>query len=518
VDFRGASAFSRRVLLDALRLAEGDVLRRPPEAVAHTLEMYYRLEGYLAARVDGFYEEDTSSLVLEVDEGRLGAVEIDGVSGPAADRARRALHLEPGQPLRENDIWDSLSRLQDESADALRPVGDPPYSVETTPSGVRLTLHVEKRPIRARLGPGGVRQVGRYNRVDGFAPGLRVDAAISDFSSYNHLRMLAFGSYGFSAKTFRYALGVAKPLGPRGGTTIGYDYHDLSDSDDGFRRYGLEEAPKGVLNTARGTDIYRRLGHEAFAYQKLGARAQVGMLFRSDGYTSLPVATIDPPPPPGDEDDNPPVSEGRMRSIIVVARWVSRGDLFGDKESETRALCQPSLYGSDYFHKPEGLRFEVSYELSRPGLGSDFEFTRFITRLRQHHDFGAHLAFEGRVLFGLTTGEVPAQKAFALGGLGTLLAYRKKEFVGGDMALVNLEWPIYPGGFWPAVIPFYEGGQVWRDALPESQGWKSGVGAGARWPPRLGRVFARVDGAWPLNTATGEQRKVRVNLRVQIPF
>ena len=518
IELLGASAFPREQLLDVLRLAEGRALRRPPESVAQTLETYYHLEGYLAARVRGSYDEAGFRLLLEVDEGRLAAVELDGLEGAAAARARRALNLEPGRPLREADLWEALLRLEEASQGAVKPAEGTAYSVEAVPEGVRLRVHLRVRRVNVRFGPGGVRPSGRYNRVDGFAPGVRLDTALADLSSYKHLQLFAFGAYGFSAQTLRYALGFVRPFGPRGGTFLGYDFHDLSDTEDMFRRYGLEEAPKGLINTAPMTDLFRRLGHQAFVQQKLGKRTQLGLLFRSDGYSSLPVTTIDPLPKRGAEDDNPPVDEGRLRSLILSVRLVSRGALFDDEAAERHALYQPSLFGTGDFRRPEALRVEASYELSNRGLGSDFEFTRSIARLRYHRDLSDHVALDGRLLLGATTGSVPSQKLFAIGGGGTLLGYDKKQFVGGSMALLNLEWAFSPGRLWPAVIPFYGAGQVFRGVAPEDAGFKSDVGGGVRWPPRARRVFARLDGAVPLALAPGDKRRMRYNLRIQIPF
>jgi hypothetical protein len=517
VVFAGASAYDPQTLRDVLRLRPGQPLRRSPEAAAKVLEGYYRLEGYPAARVSGAFDEATGVLTLTVSEGRLAEVEVLGLSGRAAERAKEALGLEVGKPLREADVWVGLSRLQEEALGALRPEGDPPYSLREDEEGVHLVVRVARDRARVYLRGAGPRNVGRVNRVDGLSPGVRLEVAFSDYDDYNHFRLGVFAAYGFSAQSLRYGIGVARGLGERHKTTWGYEYHDLTDTDDSFRRYGLEEAPGGVINTEQATDYFRRMGHEAFLYRKLGGKLQVGLLLRSDRYSSLPVTTIDPEPPPGSEDYNPPVEEGRMRSFVVSLRAVSHGALFESMAGERRALGQPSLYGTDWFRKPEALRLDATVEVARPSFGSDYDFSRFLGRLRWHLELSEHHAVDAGSLVGLTSGAPPRMKRFALGGLNTLRGYERKQFEGERMALATVEWTVLPGGLWPALLAFWDGGTVWKNAVPDV-GWRNDVGVGVRWPPTTRRIFGRLDVAWPLDQLEGHDQGPRYNVRIGIPF
>jgi hypothetical protein len=517
VTFVGATAFDEETLEEAVRLKAGSPLRRAPEAVARVLEAYYHLEGYPAAKVTGAFDDASSVLTLSVSEGRLAEVEVSGLEGRAAETAVKALGLEVGKPLREADVWVGLSRLQQEALGALRPVGDPPYSVEETEEGVRLVVHVEKQHARLYLRGAGPRTAGRYNRIDGLTPGIRLELAFSDYKSYNHFRLGGYAGYGFSSKRLRYAIGFVRGVGPAQGTTWGYDYHDLNDTDDVFRRLGLDEAPRGTVNSQQAVDFFRRTGHEASVFQKIGSIAQAGLMFRSDHYSSLPVSTIDGPISPDSEDYNPPVEEGRMRSFIVSLRLVSEGALYENFDAEVRAVGQPSLYGTDWFRKPEALRFDGTFEIARPGLGSDFDFSRFIGRVRFHQALGDHLSLDGGFLLGLTGGAPPLPKRFALGGLNTLRGYERKQFKGEKMALGVMEWTVYPGSRWPALIGFWDGGTVWKNTTP-NVGWRNDLGLGVRWPPRARGIFGRLEVAWPLEQLEGRDPGPRFNLRIQIPI
>ena len=521
--FEGATAYSRANLLEAIRLKTGEPLKPKAESVARVLATFYNLEGYRAARVFGRFDAATGVLTLTIDEGHIEGVLVEGLSGEASESARKALGLEVGQVLREADLSLALARLHEASEGTIRPVGDEPYTLQTTETGARVVFHLRAVSARVLFRGAGPRASGRINRVDGISPGAFLELAITDSRSYNHWRFFSVGAYGFSAKNLRYGVGMLRGLGPAHRFSFGYNYHDWTDTDDVFRRYGLEEAPKGLVNTDLGVDFYRRFGHEAFAYAKIGAKGQAGLLYRSDDYRSLPVVTRDEPIAPDSKYYNPPIPEGRMSSFVATVRWVSQGTLYQNPESEGRALFQPSFYGTDWFRKPEALRVDATLEVSRPDLGSDFDFTRFIGRLRWHREVGFKNAVDGRFIGGLTGGDPPLQKLFAVGGLNTLRGYEFRRIQGERMALVNLEWAFYPAPGWPALIGFWDGGGAWggeatADGLRTPAGWHDDLGAGVRWPPRTNKFFGRLDVAWPLAPLPGQKSGPRVNFRVQLPI
>jgi hypothetical protein len=345
--------------------------------------------------------------------------------------------------------------------------------------------------------------------VDGLQLGLATEVSLTNASSYNHVRLMARVSYGFSSKNVRYTLGGERPFGPNQRFVLGYEYHDLTDSEDAFRRYGLEEVPGGTYNSKKTGDFFRRLGHEAYAFARVGTRAQAGVAFRSDGYTSLPVVLTT-------DEINPVVEEGRMRSIIGTFRFASRGDLHRTRRMERESFLFPSLYLSPA-PKPQRWRAEATYEVSRPGLGSDFDFTRFIGRVRLHRPVGTSQIFDGVAYLGISTGAPPLPKRFLLGGLGTLRGFERKQFTGENMAMTVAEWSwLPPTRFVPAVIPFYDGGVLWGGTAATT-GWKHDAGLGLRWP-QTSRIFGRLDAAVPFNPPAGQAHKVQWNLRLQIPF
>jgi hemolysin activation/secretion protein len=509
IELHGVEAFSREEVLGFIRLNPGDPLRREPAAIAAGLQRRYRLSGYPGARAEGTFDDGAGRLALDVEEGHLLEVSIEGLDEPARARALSALGLETGRVLREGDIWAAIARLDDASEGAVKAVGSPLWSVEPLPGGTRLVLPLTKSPAHFDLGLWSPRVQGRHNRVDGVSVGLRSETSLTNSSSYNHLRLRAAGSYAFDSKDARYSLGIHRPFGSGGRFGLGYEYHNLSDSEDLFREYGLEEVQGDTYNSEKATDLFRRIGHQAYLFGRIDARTQAGVSFRSDGYTSLQERS-------SADEPNPPIEEGRMRSIIATVRFASRGDFFRIPRVERDSFLFPSLYLSPAL-KPERLRAEATYEISRPGLGSDFDFSRLIGRLRFHKPVTDRYRLDAVAYAGYTEGAPPLPKRFFLGGLGTLRGFDKKQLTGKDMFMASVEWSwLPPSRFVPAAIPFYDGGALWGGSAPAT-GWRHDVGLGLRWP-QVSRVFGRLDAAVALNPEAGQSHDVHWNLRLQIPF
>src|SRR5262245_504009 len=110
IDVEGATVFDRDAILGMIRLRPGDPLRREPSAIAKALTNRYHIAGYPGARVGASFTD--GRLRLEVDEGQLREVAIDGLEGDAAQRAKEEAGLETGKPLRETDVWSALARIE----------------------------------------------------------------------------------------------------------------------------------------------------------------------------------------------------------------------------------------------------------------------------------------------------------------------------------------------------------------------------------------------------------------------
>ncbi len=150
---------------------------------------------------------------------------------------------------------------------------------------------------------------------------------------------------------------------------------------------------------------------------------------------------------------NPRIDEGNLRSTILSLNYIT-------------------VRGKDIF--PTGWNLFGSYEIAK----GDFEFNRFILDLRRYQKLSDEIRMNGRIIVGSAEKNVPVQRSFDMGGLGSIPAVGFKEFRSGNrMLLANAELILkIPDGddFLPFdifngndVILFYDAGML-RYMHPET--------------------------------------------------
>ena len=511
----GVTHFSREDVLKGIRLRPGGRFRRDPEEVAASLRAHYEAQCFMAVRVSAVYDEAAGRLTLTVDEGRMAALVLEGVEGDEEARLRAILGIEPGTPLRDKTVREAQERLEGASGGAYTIEGVPPWTVEEGAEGRTLRLRIVKRRFRLKPLLSGPDPSPFRNRVEGIAPGLGLDATVFGGMTENHTSVYARAAYGLDSDAWRYAAGIRRSFGPDHRVTAGYERHDLTDTNDLFRRRPIE-GPRGrPIPFHVVDDYYRRRGDEAYVFVRPTPRVHLGASFRNDRHQSLPVVADDSilffsrrPRP------NPAIAEGRMRSLLFTGRWARDAALFGRWEDERESFLLRTFVGTP-FVAAQGARVEATYEVAADALGGDFSFQRFVGQARASRAIGARSVAVGRVLGGFTGGTPPPQRRFAIGGLGTVRGYALKEFPGRNMVLATAELRVGTRPRRPAAIFFYDGGTAWSEGV-DGAGWKSAAGAGLEWR-FLTRGKARVDVAFPFQPSAG-QENVRVYGMLQLPF
>ncbi len=517
IEIIGATLFPREALLRYLRLRPGARLRRPVAEVAQDLEDRYHVQGYIGADVQAAYAAETALLTVTVDEGRLHEVVVLGLEGAAAERAHQELALDKGAIVREKDLRAALHRLEDRAGGAVSAAAHPPYSVERVDGGVRATFRVVRHRTRLRPWVHDPDMAPLGNRVEGLTLPASVLFKVFDPAGFNHAEIYARAAYGFTSKDVRYAGGARRPFGKEGLFTLGAEVHDLTDTDDVFRRGGLLDPRGSQIAFSITEDYFRRRGYEAYGFFRPSPRVHVGATFRSDRHSSLPVLT----------DDyvalffkrtprlNPAVDEGRLRSVLLTARLAGHDALFPTRAEESESFLVRSPYGQRY-QRAQRFRADTTLEIASAGtLGGDFSFRRLIAQARGTRDLGPRQTLHARMLVGLTGGTPPLQRRFALGGANTLRGYPVKAFPGENMLLGTAEWTFQPRSRYPRLALFYDGGSVWTSGQTGS-GWRDDVGAGFEWPGG-GLPFLRLDVGVPLQKVDGD-RSARFHALIRLPF
>jgi hypothetical protein len=115
---------------------------------------------------------------------------------------------------------------------------------------------------------------------------------------------------------------------------------------------------------------------------------------------------------------NPLINEGMMRSVVGSAGL---------------STVTTTIYG------PQGWSILGTAEVAKKNMKSDFEFNRYVGDLRRFQPLGRYENLNVRVRVGSSEGTLPIQKAFDMGGLGTIPAFPFKGETGNRMLLMNAE-------------------------------------------------------------------------------
>ena len=118
-------------------------------------------------------------------------------------------------------------------------------------------------------------------------------------------------------------------------------------------------------------------------------------------------------------------------------------------------------------------------------------YERYIVSVSRYQPLGRNDDLNIRLRYGTTSGSVPMQKKFDLGGIGSLRGYEYKEFQDDDkMAMLNVEYttdgdeisgleflPIFDDYL---VAIFIDAGVVWSDKrdLPKRSEFMRNIGVG----------------------------------------
>ncbi len=282
----------------------------------------------------------------------------------------------------------------------------------------------------------------RYNRVEGLFLGLGTE---KKFYWDGAKSFTSFGSVGWGIRshTWRGNLGIARqfPLRTSEGEEmfeIGVEGYSLTDSKDQWLIDVNENTAAALLLHEDFRDYFERNGysaHIAYYSQNDYFRTELKAAYLHDQYASLKNNTewaffggekLFRP--------NPLIDDGKMRSVLASAGIST--------ESKTA-------------RGPEGWSIYGSFEYSPKTMKGDFNYDQYIVDIRRYQPVSSFDNLNIRLRAGTADGNLPLQKAFDLGGLGTLNGFPFKGETGNRLVLFNAEY-IVSGNilddldFWPS--------------------------------------------------------------------
>lgn len=322
-----------------------------------------------------------------------------------------------------------------------------------------------------------------YNRVDGLAllAGFKYDDPDSILPSFETL-----GGYAFSSDRWRYKLVLAQTVlrGPMP-VQIGGKVYRLLKSDDDRIIGDWENTIFALLVNEDWKDFYEAEG--GYGFVRLGFlrwnRLEVGYLSETQNWL----------------DAHPQLwslfgakqFRGNFSSVPYDTLAVMRSD-FDDKLIASLNAKFTFDSRDDEKHPRRGWYGYAAYEYSPDKWKGDFDFERFEVILKRYQPIQRYLSIRLMAAYGRAKGNnVPLNRQFFLGGLGTLHGYRHKEFRGNEYMLVSGEY-----GFRiprSDISPFlrYDGGKIAPNRLSGENSWCGAISIGICFEENLKLFISR---------------------------
>ena len=487
----GVTVFTPTEIRWGLHLAERAPLPDPPDVLAERLQRRYAREGYTKAVVRATFDESTGRLELRVDEGRVDAVVFEGVDRKLAEELRAAFSVRPGDIFNTRQVADAVRHVLAPTAGAVRLRGSDGFDLVERDGRRTLVVNVHRRGGDFDATVGTESHEDWYSPVDGLNFALGFGGTVYDQRRFNHTYLRGYVSYKFARDTAGYMLGVERPVvGGAGPPRVLFNagVYDATSSDDFWRLSIAEQSLVSLAFKNSFRDYYTERGYQVGGAFQPNAYNEFRFSWRSNRHATLANDTNfsffrD------DETFRPNLTarEGKFRTIVLGYTLDSRAL---DDEVGRRRLNRhlgPDLFGTFGGTRP-GVRVDWTSELARTAFGGDFEFSRHIANARAYLPISPEQEVRARLIVGTSSGTLPPQRWFALGGIGTVHGYGFKESAGERMVLGNVEYLL--GSVRHAhAIGFLDLGRV-SAPLVGRTAWMKGIGVG------LGLGDLRLDFGW----------------------
>lgn len=484
----GNGSLGRSRILERLELTEGRDLTKEPSEIAADLQALYASEGYTEARATAAYDAATARLTLRIDEGRIDAVEFTGPDEAVARQFIEDFDVRTGDVFNRRQILLAINRLLAQTEGAFRPAQQSDRSSQTdsfdlvSRDGKRvLVVRLDQRTGRFGMTFGTNDREDWYSSVDGLAPALGFSTTIFDPHRFNHTFISGYLSYKFERERVGYTFGFERRVLARPKLFVGGELHDMTASDDFWRLSTDEESLVALSFKNIFRDYYGRRGYQVNAALRFRADQEVQVSWRDERHDALANQT-DYSFFRDDQEFRPNrlAQPGRLHAMVLGYTWDSRGlDYEGIGQTYRRHQLD-DMYGRTGEQGP-GIRIDATSEIASPDtFGGDFNFRRYVGNARAYFKPSPHQHFNARFIGGFGDGDVPPQRVFALGGIGSVHGYSFKEAAGERMALFNLEYLADLGTRHLQGLAFFDSGRVWKPVEGSRQGWLNGIGIGMK--------------------------------------
>ena len=442
IEINGVTAVDMQDLRDVMESRLGSVFNSKllTQDIQHVNE-YLAREGYLFSKVsDAFVQDQGSKINIEITEGVLGEIVIEGLEKTKEKVVRRELTVQPGEIYDNRRIVRDLQRIYNLGFfEEVRRDHLPGQ----TPEEVTLVIHlVEQKTGRAGLGAG----YSSLNGMVGF-----VNLSQDNFQGEGK-RVYLKTEFG-GVQTYE----------------VGYFDPWLNDRPQSF---GID-----VYNTKYTRNIYAG-GATLSEYdeKRRGGAITLGRRLRPDVDVSVRFRDEDIKLTPTDPSVTPPagIIDGRIQTLAAII------------DKDTR---------DNRFRATRGVRDSFWVETTGGFLRGKNQYTKYMLTLRRYFALNESrkTVFAVQAVRGETTigkGFVPIYDMFSVGGSSTIRGYEEREFLGTKVFHSNLELRQNLARNFDVVL-FYDMGSAWGtgyDRQAVSYDLKKGYGIGLRLQTPLGPV------------------------------
>ncbi len=398
-------------------------------------------EGYLFSKVtDAFVQDQGSKINIEITEGVLSEIRIEGLKKTREKVVRRELTVKPGEIYDNKKIVRDLQRLYNLGFfEEVRRDHLP----GKTPEEVVLVIHVvEQKTGRAGVGAG-------YSSLNGLVGFVNLSQNNFQGDGKRVYMKTEFGGIQ------NYELGYFDPW--------------LNNKPQSF---GID-----LYNTKYTRDLYSA-GNTLTEYdeRRKGGAITLGRRLRKDVDLSFKLRDEDIKLTPTDATATAPagITNDRVQTLAVIL------------DKDTR---------DNRFRPTGGLHDTFWVETTGGMLKGDNQYTKYMLALRRYIPVSRNrkTVFALQTIAGQTTigdGYVPIYDMYSIGGSSTVRGYEEREFLGTKVFYSNFELrQNFSKNF--DVVGFYDIGSAWgtdynRRKLGYDQ--KQGYGIGIRLQTPLGPV------------------------------
>ena len=520
----GARELSDDIVRRAAAVAVGEPLSEPQtgavDRITEDVQQKYRDEGYSFVNAQVSFDPASGVLTIDVNEGTIDGVEFQGVDEKLARRFASEFALRAGDVFNRERAQHALDALLVQTRGAVRPgrlYGD---GSTFTPSrdtrrrrgsfdlvdrdGRRILLvGLREPPGRFKVVPDLGEREDWFTAVDGLVPSLGFGAALFDHGRFNHTYVAGHLSYKVASEHGGYALGFERPFFTAPRLFLGSELYNLTATDDRWQISSTEASLAAVGPRHSYRDYYRRSGVQVGGALRVHPQVEFLFAWRGERQESL----VDESDFSLWNDDDPfrpnvVATDGRMNAVEVGVSIDGRGFDQESLEATYRRHQLETPFGerlsdSDYGRDRSPLwSIDWTSEISTPGLNSDFDFKRHIISGRAWFALSPHQNFGVRAIGGWSSGVLPPQRQFGIGGIGSVIGYDFKQEVGDSMALVNLQYSLgWRNGL--KLFGLYDFGRASPPAPAASAPWLNGIG----WGIGIGDV--RVDFGYKVKDIPG---------------